>query len=113
VENIVRLPKERAEATSQVGKPKRKNQKGKTQSSPEDLKDSASRITHQDKVPEIVNRPSDQKDSTQNDLNTPALQLDRSPPQPPAHVDVAEEPLPQTSLRRQEKLRWYGTWEDD
>jgi len=100
-------PKERAETTSQVGKPKRKNQKGKTQSPHGGLKDGTSTITSQDKVPEIVSQPSDHKDSTQRAPNTPTPQL------PPTHVDSGEELASRTSLRRREKLEWYGSWEDD
>jgi hypothetical protein len=100
-------PKEHAESTSQVGKPKRKNENGKTQSSHGDLKDGTSTITPQDNVPEIISQPLGHKDSKQDAPNTPTPQL------PPTHVDSGEEPASRTSLRRREKLEWYGTWEDD
>jgi len=63
-----------------------KNQKGKTQSPHGNLKDGTSTITPQDKVPEIVSQPSDQKNSAQNAPDTPTPQL------PPTHVDGGEEP---------------------
>jgi hypothetical protein len=100
-------PKERDETTSKVGKPKRKNQKRKTQSSHGGLEEGASTITPQHKVPEILSQPSDQKDSTQNTPNTPA-------PQPrPTHVDRREEPAAGNNSRGREKLEWYGIWEED
>jgi hypothetical protein len=87
-------------------KPKRKNQKTKSQSFHTILKDGPSAIAPQANAPEILNEP-DQKHSAQNAPNTPAPQL------PPIHVDSGEEPSAGTNSRRREKLDWYGTWEDD
>jgi len=100
-------PKESGETTSHVGKPKRKNHKGSTHSSPRDLKDVTSTVTLEDNVPEIVSEPSDQKNSAQNAANTPAPLLPRT------HKDGGEEPAAGTNTRRREKLEWYGSWEDD
>jgi hypothetical protein len=100
-------PKGQSETTSQVGKPKGKNQKEKTHSPHENLKNGTPTIRPRDKVPKIVSESSGHNESTQNSPNTSAPEL------PPTHVKSDEELAATTSSLRQEKADWYGSWDDD